>query len=75
MLQILSMFTLFIWNDFILCLYVDDAILYSRIVAVLTIVLAAIQEAGYAYSHDKTFSSYLGVLVEHLPNMTKKLSC
>ncbi len=65
---------LFIRKDCILCLYVDDAILHARNEQVLTDVLKAIDAAGYAFSRDETFASYLGVLVEHLPDGTKKLS-
>ena len=65
---------LFIRKDCILCLYVDDAILHARDDAVLEEVLTAIDKAGYAFSRDETFSSYLGVLVEHMADGTKKLS-
>ena len=65
---------LFIRKDCILCLYVDDCILHARNDAVLDEVLKAIEDAGYAFSRDESFSSYLGVLVEHLPDGTKKLS-
>ena len=65
---------LFIRQDCILCLYVDDAILHARSDKVLAEVLEALKKAGYAYSEDESFSSYLGVLVEHLSDGTKKLS-
>ena len=65
---------LFIRQDCILCLYVDDAILHARSDAALDEVLDAIKSAGYAFSRDESFSSYLGVLVDHLPDGTKKLS-
>ena len=65
---------LFIRDDCILCLYVDDAILHARDEQVLTDVLAAIKDAGYAFSRDESFASYLGVLVEHMPDGSKKLS-
>ena len=65
---------LFIRKDCILCLYVDDAILHAHSDEVLEEVLQAIDKAGYAFSRDETFASYLGVLVEHLPDGTKKLS-
>ena len=56
---------LFIRDDCLLCLYVDDAILHARSDAVLEDVLKAIEKAGYAFSRDEDFSSYLGVLVKH----------
>ena len=65
---------LFIRDDCLLCLYVDDAILHAQTDSVLEDVLAAIKKAGYAFSRDEDFSSYLGVLVEHLPDGSKKLS-
>ena len=65
---------LFMRHDCLLCLYVDDAILHARTDAALDDVLAAIKDAGYAYTRDESFASYLGVLVEHLPDGTKKLS-
>ena len=37
-------------------------------------VLKAIDKAGFAFSRDEDFSSYLGVLVEHLDDGIKKLS-
>jgi len=65
---------LFIRKDCVLCLYVDDAILHARSDAALDDVLKSIKEAGYAFNRDESFASYLGVLVEHLPDGTKKLS-
>jgi hypothetical protein len=65
---------LFIRKDCLLCLYVDDAILHARDDAVLEEVLKRLDELGFAFSRDQDFSSYLGVLVEHLANGNKKLS-
>ena len=65
---------LFIRKDCLLCLYVDDAILHARDESVLEEVLAQLDKLGFAFSRDTDFSSYLGVLVEHLSDGTKKLS-
>ena len=65
---------LFIRKDCLLCLYVDDAILHAKDDSVLREVLDAIKAAGFAYSEDEDFASYLGVLIEHLPDGSKKLS-
>lgn len=65
---------LFIRPDCILCLYVDDAILHARDDTTIESVLKAIDDAGFAFSRDESFSSYLGVLVEHMDDGTKKLS-
>jgi hypothetical protein len=65
---------LFIRSDCIICLYVDDAILHARNDATLTAVLKQIDDAGFAFSRDADFSSYLGVKVEHLADGSKKLS-
>jgi hypothetical protein len=65
---------LFIRKDCILCLYVDDAILYARDDKTLTDVLAAIDKAGYAFDRDEDFSSYLGVQVDHHSDGSKTLS-
>ena len=65
---------LFIRKDCLLCLYVDDAILHAKDDSVLEDVLKRLDELGFAFSRDEDFSSYLGVLVEHLADGTKKLS-
>ena len=65
---------LFIRDDCLLCLYVDDTILQTRSDDVLEDVLKAIDKAGYAFSRDEDFLSYLGVLVQHQPNGSKLLS-
>jgi len=65
---------LFIRGDCLICLYVDDAILMARDDAALTKVLAQITKAGFAFSRDADFSSYLGVLVEHGDDGSMKLS-
>ena len=65
---------LFIRDDCLLCLYVDDAILHARSDAVLEDVLKAIEKAGYAFSRDEDFLSYLGVMVQHQPDGSKLLS-
>ena len=65
---------LFIRKDCLLCLYVDDAILHARDESVLREVLSCIDKAGFAFSEDKDFASYLGVLVEHMSDGSKKLS-
>ncbi|MCA1806868.1 MAG: hypothetical protein LC687_03260, partial [Actinobacteria bacterium] len=65
---------LFIRNDCLLCLYVDDAILHARDEKTLDDVLAAIGKAGFAFDRDEDFNSYLGVQVDHNEDGSKTLS-
>ena len=65
---------LFLRDDCLICLYVDDAIIHAKEDAVVEKVLRDLDEAGFAFSRDSTFNSYLGILVEDLPDGTKKLS-
>ena len=65
---------LFIRSDCMICLYVDDAIIHARDDATIEQVLKQIDEAGFAFSRDTDFASYLGALIEHLDDGSKKLS-
>ena len=65
---------LFLRSDCIICLCVDDAILHAEDDATLDLVPKQIQDAKFAFSRDEDFNSYLGILVEDLPDGTKKLS-
>ena len=65
---------LFIRNDCLICLYVDDAILHARDDKTLEDVLLAIDKAGYAFDRDEDFNSYLGVQVDHHDDGSKTLS-
>ena len=49
-------------------------IIHAKDDAVVGKVLHDIAEAGFAFNRDTTFNSYLGILVENLPNGAKKLS-
>lgn len=65
---------LFIRNDALLCLYVDDAIIHARDDATLDLVLQQLRDANMTFNRDANFSSYLGVLLEHNEDRTKTLS-
>lgn len=56
---------LFIRDNCLLCLYVDDALIYARDDKTVNDLLTAIDKAGFAFDRDEDFSSYLGVKVEH----------
>ena len=65
---------LFIRHDCMICLYVDDAIIHARDDATISSVKAQLEKAELAFSEDTDFASYLGVLIEHLDDGSKKLS-
>ena len=65
---------LFLRHDCMICLYVDDAILHARDDAVLDSVLKQIAAAQFPFTRDADFASYLGVLIEHRDDGSKKLS-
>jgi len=65
---------LFIRNDCILMLYVDDAILNARNEASLQKVLQQLKDHGYDFNRDGDFKSYLGIQIEQLQDGALKLS-
>jgi histone deacetylase 1/2 len=65
---------LFIRDDCMLVVYVDDAIVFARDDKVVAAVLKKLGDRGFDYSRDGDFNSYLGVQIDDLPNGTKKLS-
>ena len=65
---------LFMQTDCIICLYIDDVILHAKDDASLDQVLKQVHDTKFAFSQDEDFNSYLGILVEDLPDGTKKLS-
>jgi hypothetical protein len=65
---------LFIRDDCMLVVYVDDAIVFARDDKTVASVLKKLGDRGFDYSRDGDFNSYLGVQIEDLPWGTKKLS-
>ena len=65
---------LFQRGDCLICLYVDDAIIHAQDDATIAKVLREIADAGFHFNEDETFSSYLGIQVDHLPDGSKLLS-
>ena len=65
---------LFIREDCILVLYVDDAVLMARDDQALEKVLSQLREHKYDFSRDGDFKSYLGVKLDTLPDGSLKMS-
>ena len=65
---------LFMRNDCIILLYVDDAILMARDDAAIEKALQELRDAKYSFSRDGDFRSYLGIQIEQRPDGTIKMS-
>ena len=65
---------LFIKDDCMICLYVDDAVVHAKDDETIERVLKQIDETGYKFSRDEAFDSYLGIQVEHRDDGSVKLS-
>ena len=65
---------LFIRDDCIMVLYVDDAVLFARDESTLSSILSTFKDLDYNFSRDGSFSSYLGIKLETLSNGDVKLS-
>ena len=52
---------LFIREDCIIVLYVDDAIIFARDKATVTKIFKDLEDLDYKFSEDTSFSSYLGM--------------
>ena len=65
---------LFIRNDCIIVLYVDDAILLARDEASLTKVLQELKDNDYNFNRDGDFTTYLGISINRSSDGSMKLS-
>ena len=65
---------LFIRDDCIMVLYVDDAILLSRDDASLEKVLQELKSHDYNFNRDGDFNNYLGIRIDRQDNGSVKLS-
>ncbi len=65
---------LFIRQDCIIVLYVDDAILMARDDATLTNVLSELKTKGYNFNRDGDFKSYLGIKLDKQADGSLKMS-
>ena len=65
---------LFIRDDCIIVLYVDDAIIFGQKNQDIRKFLEQLKEQDYDFSEDGTFSSYLGIQLEHKANGAIKMT-
>ena len=65
---------LFVKNNCIVVLCMDDAIIFSKDKAEIERVLQQFNDLNYNFLHDKTFSLYLGIQLQNLSNGCIKLS-
>ena len=56
---------LFIRDDCIMVLWVDDAVLLARSEDAIEKVFSELRQEGYAFDRDEDFNSYLGIKIEH----------
>ena len=64
---------LFVKNDCIVVLCVDDAIIFSKCDVEIKHVLQQFKDLKYGFSRDKTFSSHLGIQLQNLSDERIKL--
>ena len=65
---------LFVKNDCIVVLCVDDAIIFSKCDVEIKHVLQQFKDLKYGFSRDKTFSSHLGIQLQNLSDGRIRLS-
>jgi hypothetical protein len=65
---------LFIRHDCIVVTYVDDAIIFAKDETTVEKFLAELSRLKFDFSRDGTFSSYLGIQLDHRPDGTIKLT-
>ena len=65
---------LFVRDNCIVVLYVDDAIIFARDDETVNKLFKDLEDLKCEFSEDTTFSSYLGIKIETRPDGSKKLS-
>ena len=65
---------LFIRSDCVIVLYVDDAIIFGKDDDSIDKLLSELKDKAYDFSRDGSFSSYLGIKLDHRDDGTIKMS-